>query len=438
MLVVSYAWPPRGGVELLRVRSFARYLPNHGWAVTILTPSADAPNWVAAAPGACDDIEADVAWAPWPHYPKRLHRHLVPDAALPWVVPAVARGLAELRSRRYDAVLSTSPPHSNHIVGSLLALRSGLPWLADLRDPWSDYHYRALPRWQQHANRVLERLVLARAERLVTVNQPLAALLTQRLSRPIDVIENGFDPCEPPASARDGTFVLRYFGKIHLEHQDPEPLFRALARLAKRYELDSSKLSFEIHLVGHGREQLEALAREHGLESVFRVLPALSHQRAQEKMASATLLPIVGWTGGGTMNAAVTPTKLYEALASGRPVLLVSARAGAAETLVRETDGGHCTRNQGELDAALDLIYQRHLRGELPRRPRSSAMARYTRESLAARRRPGHATSISRGFWLKSIAARASARSRRAQHQRLRLPDQRACASLAPAPGCIF
>src|SRR4051812_8105794 len=133
-----------------------------------------------------------------------LESVVVPDLGLAgWLPFALPRALSLAAERRFDCVVTTSPPQSAHLIG--LALRGrGLPWVADLRDGWTFDPPR--PPWptrgQDMADRALERVTLGRADRLVTVTAPIADDLARRLGRKVAVITNGFDPEE--AGAVDG------------------------------------------------------------------------------------------------------------------------------------------------------------------------------------------------------------------------------------------
>ena len=130
-----------------RVVRFLRHLPEHGWQPTVLAATAAGP--AIEQPG----VPVLRAPVPWPRKllgggrrSTRINSWVcVPDPYAGWIGPAVLKGLRLLRYQRFDAMLSSSPRASAHLVAATLASRTGLPWLADYRDPWSTYQFRTYP-----------------------------------------------------------------------------------------------------------------------------------------------------------------------------------------------------------------------------------------------------------------------------------------------------
>ena len=376
LLLVTYYFPPSGGAGVQRTLKFTKYLRAAGVEPVVLTvragayPSldaslaADVPEGVrvvrtraldpfglyGALTGrsrkeavAVGSIEADTAAqraALW------LRANVfLPDARVGWVPFATRAARRLVRAGRVDAVLTSGPPHSAHLVGLRLRrelARRGLPWVADFRDPWTGINFAGeLP--QSAAARALdarlERRVLRAADAVVTVSPTWARELEAKGglgAGAVHAIQNGFDPDDfggGGAGERRDVFELTYVGSLY-GSRDPEALWRAVAALRARGQADALR----IRLVGRVDEAARASLRRHGLGDVVREDGVVSHAEAVAAMRRADLLflsiePVPNADG-------ILTGKLYEYLASGRPVLALGPPEGDAARLLAAVGAG--------------------------------------------------------------------------------------------------
>ena len=165
-LMIIPFFPPMGGGGVYRPLSFVSYLPQHGWKTTVVTPEAGAywisdPTLMERIPSTCRVIRTRtlsgqglLARSGAPERTRSQSRSslgfsvarravsavLMPDSYIGWYPFAVQAALAAAKVERFDALYSTSPPESAHLVGLAVQRRTGLPWLADFRDPWMNLH----------------------------------------------------------------------------------------------------------------------------------------------------------------------------------------------------------------------------------------------------------------------------------------------------------
>src|SRR5690606_10060076 len=172
LLVVAYYFPPAGGAGVQRVLKWVKYLRDFGIEPVVVTVRAgaypkhdetlvrDVPEGVEAYRSRALDpfgtyarltgrtrqaaVAEQLQNAP-DGFGERLARWMranvvLPDARVGWVPFAIRTAKRLHRERPFDAVLTSGPPHSAHLVGRALR-RAGLPWIADFRDPWTDIHY---------------------------------------------------------------------------------------------------------------------------------------------------------------------------------------------------------------------------------------------------------------------------------------------------------
>lgn len=341
--MVAFHFPPqRGSSGIQRTLKFAQYLPALGWEPLVLSAH---PRAYPDAGGAEYQGPAHVTRA----FALDSARHLairgrysrllaLPDRWASWVLGAVPAGLRLVRHARPSVIWSTYPIASAHLAGLSLHRLTGLPWVADLRDPMIDADW-PVDRWTRRAAAWVERQTVRHCSRAVCTTP--GALRSYRLRYPelpperFCLIENGYDE-EDFAQARPaqrdpgGPFVLLHSGIVYPSERDPGPLFAALARLVRAGTL--TPCNFQLVLRAPGHDALLAdLAREHGADALVRILPPLAYGAALAEMLAADGLLVLQ---ASNCNDQV-PAKLYEYLRAGRPVLALTDPQGDTAGVMR-------------------------------------------------------------------------------------------------------
>ncbi|HEX7070572.1 MAG TPA: glycosyltransferase [Rhodothermales bacterium] len=373
ILFVSYYFPPSGGPGVQRSLKFTRYLPDFGCEPVVLTVRPEDAAYPALDRSLLDEVPASLevhrtkAWDPYgayaalvgrqkdetvgvgflgesnPNWKQRAGRWLranvfLPDARVGWVPYAIRTAERLISERRFDAVWTTGPPHSAHLIGRRLASRHRLRWVADFRDPWTGIDYAemlpttALARRFDHS---LERKVLTEASAVVVVSPSMASALSEQVERAYTVIPNGFDPADFQSNVPVGADVFRiaHVGSLNVA-RNPETLWRALARLRDAGEIPALR----VQLVGRVDPAVAESARSHGLESILEHVDYLEHREAVSRMQrSALLLLVINRVEGAD---GILTGKLFEYVGSGRPVLGLGPANGDAARILRDTGGG--------------------------------------------------------------------------------------------------
>lgn len=250
VLVITYYFPPRPGVASLRLRGLAKYLPEYGWEPLILT---------AALPGEPEHRfkviqtpypgDATACWkrklglAPDKGFREQLGvprslregrnsftgkvvnlaRGLIayPDDQKHWYPFAVSAGDELLKRERFDALRSSSGPVTCHLIAKELKRRHGIPWVADLRDLWTQNHYYPYGSVRRLFERRLEVKTLSVADVLVSVSKPLAQKLRLlHRGKPVIAIPNGYDPDEVASAPLTKEFTITYTGQLYQGKRD--------------------------------------------------------------------------------------------------------------------------------------------------------------------------------------------------------------------------
>ncbi len=374
VLFITYYFPPAGGSPVQRILKYTKYIQSFGWQPVILTVNEGA--FAVNDPDLAEQIPADVevirtpAWDPFawygrltgksksealsvgftsasrPDWKEHLARWVranvfLPDARVGWVRPAIKAGKALIETHHFEAMLSNGPPHSVHLIARSLHRKYQIPWLADFRDPWTDIDYLAdLPqtRLARKMDAALERSVLEEADRVVTVSPTCARMLEAKTPHvKVDVIYNGFDASdfEDLTPAPESSFVLLYAGSMNAARNCPD-LWKSIADLRKAGELSQFRLRFLGSVDVSVRESLAA----YNLLDCTEFLGTVSHHQTLTHMAGSALLLLAINRVGRPLEQGIAPGKMYEYIASGRPILGMGPKDGDAATILNETQAG--------------------------------------------------------------------------------------------------
>lgn len=278
------------------------------------------------------------------------------DGGLYWSLAILPLCLKIIRREKIHLIYTSSFPYSDHLAGWILKRLTGKPWVADFRDPWTQNPLFINTGWRRKIDEWLERCVLNNAERVIcvtpTFTDGLQRLAPRRQAPRFITVENGFDPQDmvvsnqqsavsdqPSGNSVHRSAVSRLEGVVELAHVGrlykgmAIPLFEALE------ELGESGARLCIRFVGEfAKEEAKWLANHH-LSARIEVQPRIPHDQAVAVMRAADVLLLL-FTDGPEWQGHY-PGKLFEYMASGRPILLIGSEGEAAK-LIRESGTG-CT-----------------------------------------------------------------------------------------------
>jgi glycosyltransferase involved in cell wall biosynthesis len=350
VLMIAFHFPPqRGSSGVQRTLKFARYLGASGWQPLVL--SAHPRAYAVKGDDQLRDVPAEVVVER--AFALDSSRHLafrgrylaalsLPDRWVSWLFGAVPAGLRMVRRYRPSVIWSTYPIATAHLIGLALHRLTGLPWVADLRDPMTDVDYpanrhtRAVCRW-------VEARTVRHATRVVcTTPGAVAAHRARYPQLPPErfvLIENGYDEenfsdAESLAAARPdaagGPLLLLHSGIIYPSERDPVPFFAALAALLQAGRISPATLQVRLRAAIH-EDYLNALIASHGIGSIVTLAPHIPYREALNEMMSADALLVLQ---GSSCNTQI-PAKIYEYLRAGRPILALTDPAGDTAATLR-------------------------------------------------------------------------------------------------------
>ncbi len=420
VLVISYYWPPTGGSGVQRWVKFAKYLPEEGWQPVIYTP--ENPEQLAVDMTLASEVPAEAEivkrriFEPYTLYKKVLrgsghskeavevnpvnaqNKSFVqraamwvrgnlfrPDPRCLWIRPSVRFLKKYLAEHPVDLIVSTGPPQSMHIIGMKLARETGLPWIADFRDPWTKIFYfkhlamtKATERW----HRRMEKRVLDEATGVVAVSPLVQREFQEMTSTPVELITNGFDESDCPDSGGPGAadFTVTHTG-LFAADGNPTVLWEVLGEKCAGDE--GFAQSLRIKLIGKTDAQIIEAIEASGLGGNLVDMGYQPHNKAVEEQrnASVLILPL----RKEPEYKAVLPGKLFEYIASRRPVLGIGQPDGAMAMILGQTGTGAVLdwNDKAGLARFVDDCWEKHLDGSL--NTDSADLSRFTRRNLTHR-----------------------------------------------------
>lgn len=371
ILIVSYYWPPTGGSGVQRWVKFAKYLPSLGWQPVVYTP--ENPEQLVRDESLAAEIGPEVEVIrthidepyelyrklsggkkgsevnPVNHQKKSWKQKLsvllrgnlfIPDPRIGWVRPSVKYLTKYLEEHPVDVMVTTGPPHSMHLIGRGVKKATGVRWIADFRDPWTQMfyfkHLGLLP-FARRKHLRLEKSVLDAADAVIAVSPPVRDDFQARTSTPVHLVTNGFDPSDFDFAdeAPDGFFNLVHTG-LFASDGNPLELWKVLA--AKCAADDAFKAKLRIRLAGKVDREIVQALEDAGLGDNLVQLGYLPHKETvrEQRGAAVLMLPL----RQEPEYAKVLPGKIFEYLAARRPVLGIGQADGAAATILRDTGAG--------------------------------------------------------------------------------------------------
>jgi len=410
VLIIGYPFPLRQGGSP-RLLALAKHLPEFGWQPIILTaPLDEKPDqqfrivetsyrdalgfWKRLLRFKPDeDIREQVKKRLGISAKKSLMDLILtcggaivnyPDSDKGWKTFAVESGEKILGQENIDAIISSSSPVTGHLIANKLKLKQKIPWIADLRDLWSQNHNYSYGPLRKLLDRRLELKALSDADALVTVSQPWAdKLSTLHKGKTVYAITNGFDPETvnmPPANLT-AKFTITYTGTIYTGKHDPTKLFAALRDLMSDGVMDPNDI--EVRFYGSKLGWLDREIEQYGLSSIVRHHGLVSRQSAMEKQRESQLLLLLDW--GDPQEKGVYPAKVFEYLGARRPTLATGGVAGnVVDMLLGETKAGiHAPTVEGIKGALIKFYDEYKLTGKIAYHGLKTEVNKYTHREMA-------------------------------------------------------
>lgn len=375
-LIITYYWPPAGGAGVMRWAKMTKYIAAYGWTPVVYTPSngevgVHDDSLLKEIPESTVVVKTPI-WEPYTIYKTFLGRKkkdklysgfinekkkaslaqkisifirgnfFIPDARMFWIRPSVKFLKKYLAENPVDAIISTGPPHSMHLIAEKVHRATGIPWIADFRDPWTNIDFYAdlhLTSFADRKHHKLELKVLKHASKVVTVTWRSGDEFKALCGREdIEVIPNGFDDADFPVDQRgplDTDFTIVHIGSMNKD-RNPDVFWQAVHKALEVSAVLKTKL--KIRLIGPVDFSVRSAVEKYGLRDYTDFVEFIPHDEAVklQQQAQVNLLVINNSPNSRT----IIPGKLYEYLGSGRPLLAIGPKDSDSAKVIEMTRGG--------------------------------------------------------------------------------------------------
>jgi glycosyltransferase involved in cell wall biosynthesis len=347
ILIVSFLFPPANNIGALRVGKTAKHLHEMGHDLRVLTAvntlyanglSVEIPSnkvictkWfdvnkffyfiknekinsglTVSNKNIYKGIRAHIYGFLRGSYKYFLHR---PDSVIGWLPYALYAGDKLFKDWTPDIIYASGAPYTSLLVAGILSTRYHIPWIAELRDLWSDNSYKR----SDYIERLIEKKVLSCASVLVTVSDALCNTLLNMYKQPCYVVKNAFDPEDmsdlPSPHFPKEKINITYTGLVYKGRQDPSILFHAISRS------DILRNKLLVRFYGDSNEWVKDMADSYGIGENVLVFPSVSWVDSLIFQKASDILLFLTWNH--PLEKGILSGKIFEYIGIGRPVITV-------------------------------------------------------------------------------------------------------------------
>lgn len=371
-MFITYYWPPAGGATINRIFKFSQYLPEFGWEPVILTTkNGDFPfvdeslleevnpdtKIYRSAGFSLHKIFSKISpkskknFVPYGFTDKSKNSFMdnlsrwvkynfIPDTRFPWYFGTARKAINIIRKEKIDLIFSSSPPQTNHIIARKASRKTGIPWVADFRDPWTDVFWllgdTKRMKWINNWDKRIERNTISKMSSVITVGPALVEILQRKTLKPINLITNGYDSryFENIKYVRSDKFRILYAGSLSSE-QNPSCFFKSLTIAMKNNEFAND---MEMLWLGNFPTYLRDIINDLDYKDKIKFSPYTHYKKSIEIISNSDLLlMIVPKTND---NACILTSKIFEYIGARRPVIAYGPVDGDADKIIQQVNIG--------------------------------------------------------------------------------------------------
>lgn len=373
VLIVTYYWPPAGGIGVLRCLKIAKYLRSFGWEPIIYT--VDNPNYPFEDESNFKDIPKDIevlkhAALQFENVFKKAVKKekqsinnvvfsagkkssfmkfgiwvranfFIPDAKALWIKPSVKYLSKYLKENKVDAVFSDGPPHTNTVIALKIAKKFNIPWLSDYQDPWTqvDYYNKfPLSKWADARHKALEFECLTNADKIISASPSFSEGLSELGAKNPGVVYYGYDEDDFKniKSTLDQKFSIIHAG-ILASDRLPYEFLKALASIIK--EDEQFKKDLVLKLIGSIDDETLEIIKTIIPKGNLELTGLISRNEVLQQISNVqVLLNLVNKIN----SKGRIPGKIYEYFRAKRPIVSIGDTKGDVAKLIEETQSGAC------------------------------------------------------------------------------------------------
>lgn len=363
VLVITYYWPPAGGSGVQRWLKFVKYLQDFG--ITPVVYTVENPDYPIVDATLCDDVPKGIQvikqpiWEPYQlmnvfSNQKKVKtsagflgtkksllskvatyiraNYFIPDARMFWIQPSITFLEKYLSENKIDAIISTGPPHSTHMIGLGLKKKLGIKWIADFRDPWTEIDYfHQLPLTQKSIKKheSLEQEVLKHADEVLVVGNQMKKSYDV-FSKNVHVITNGFDGEVSQQKELDKAFTITHVGMLNAD-RNPLVLWEALSVL-------KGKINCKIQFIGKVAPEVKESIKKYKLLDYVTFVDYLPHDEVKKYQQKSQVLLLA--VNNVPSAKGIVTGKIFEYLQAQRPIIAIAPTDGDLAMILSNSKAG--------------------------------------------------------------------------------------------------
>ncbi len=413
ILIITYYWPPAGGPGVQRWLKFVKYLPDFGIEPIVYVP--ENPSYPIIDENLISEVSEKAIIIKRPIFEpyafaalfsknktKKISSGIIPntkkqsfldkmllwirgnvfipDARVLWVKPSVFFLEKYIQENNIETIITSGPPHSLHLIGLELKQKCTINWLADFRDPWTTIGYHKALKLSSFAakkHKKLEHKVLNSADVIIVTSETTKTEFQAITAKPIQVITNGYDVENIKKQQLDSKFTLAHIGSL-LSERNPKFLWQCLSELIQ--ENSNFEAIFELKLIGAISSEVVETINDFGLSKYVQNLGYVSHIEALEQQRKSQVLLLIEINSEVTKS--IIPGKLFEYMASERPIIGIGPEGADFSKIIKETNTGVFVNyaEKEKLKSTLIQFFDAFLEGNLS--TNAVGLQHYSRQNL--------------------------------------------------------
>lgn len=380
VLIITYYWPPAGGSGVQRWLKFVKYLQdfdiepivytvdNANYPKEDITLEQQIPKNIKVIKQPIWEPTNVLFWKEKKNQKKDISNttsngllsfvrgnFFIPDPKIFWVKPSVKYLQQYLKFNKVDVVISTGPPHSMHLIAQRLKEKTGVKWLADFRDPWSDLYYNKEFKqlaFAKNKNKKLENSVFKNADCILTVSNSLQKEFKKNAER-VEVITNGFDDevLSKTNQPLDTNFSISYIGLLP-KQSNPKLFFKVLRKLC--FNNPDFKNALKLNFIGDISDEVKFEIQKYNLQELTSFKSYVPHQKAIEFQKRAQVLLLL--IPNVEKSEGILTGKLFEYLTAKRPILAIGSEKGDLSQILKNTKAGAIFNYNNEIGLEKEIM----------------------------------------------------------------------------------
>ena len=367
VLIITYYWPPSGGSGVQRWLKFVKYLQDFGIEPVVFT--VDNPKYPILDPSLEKEIPKNITilkqliWEPNnilsffkkentqqsagflnpnPTFFGKILQYIranyfIPDARKFWIQPSVKYLKQYLSENKIDAIITSGPPHSLHLIGLELKKELNIKWISDFRDPWTEIDYfEQLPLTKKSIkiHQELEKEVVEKSDAVLVIGKTMKENFS-KFSKKIHVITNGFDTDVISQKATlDTKFTITHVGLMNAD-RNPISLWKAIQEISR--ENKEFAKDYQIQFVGRIAPEVRDSLEEYQIKNSTDIGYVLHQEVTKYQQRSQVLLLAINNVKSAK---GVITGKIFEYLQAKRPILAIGPTDGDLAEILKETHSG--------------------------------------------------------------------------------------------------